>query len=169
MNSCCNNVETVFQLQREPNEKKREPNEKKEILMKKTLMICAVVVLALGVVAGVSADGGEKNCDKSAEAAKTSGCSKDAEASKAKAEGGCCPSSAAKAAYDKAYEATGCEENCQGFGERRDGQCCVQEFLCRVRLRQDCHQSRIYCSLRSHQMLKVCDLRGDPCRQEGRI
>ena len=27
--------------------------------MKKTLMICAVVVLALGVVAGVSADGGE--------------------------------------------------------------------------------------------------------------
>ena len=64
--------------------------------MKKTLILCAVFALALGVTAGVTA------CD-----------SADAAAKKTSADGKCCPDAAAKAAYDKTYEDSGCSKTAQ--------------------------------------------------------
>ena len=64
--------------------------------MKKTLLICAVAILALGLTGTVVA------CDKDAAGAKT-----------ADAKEGCCPKAAAKAAYDASLADSGCAKTAQ--------------------------------------------------------
>ena len=64
--------------------------------MKKTLLICAVAILAISVTGAVVA------CDKDAAATKT-----------ADAKEGCCPKSAAKAAYDASLAESGCAKTAQ--------------------------------------------------------